>query len=271
MFALVYCVFWQDSDVVGFLSLPDDEFGLHRGLDVGSLQSVAFPPNTLFRLQRVVGKGQWEAPGGVYPQRQLLVVSATYHLAAYGAGVSEGKVCGSATTLTYGSRAAYVQGLSDVLDKPLLTMEEKWMRDVEWRGHTGQCYSLRAEWEYVNGTPSPPDEGKSDGDARDANNYGKSPQVSLLSLVWPLLLPTPPPPPLLAPSLPLFSCSLFPYFMSPTTLASMQHGGTRHLTEGGGPTARKGGRYPPAPSRAHSLHPAIVPLTPSASFNGICN
>ena len=33
----------------------------------------------------------------------------------------------------------------------------------------------------------------------------------------------------------------------------------------------KGGRYPPPPSRAPSLCPATVPLTPSAGFNGICN
>ena len=35
----------------------------------------------------------------------------------------------------------------------------------------------------------------------------------------------------------------------------------------------KGGRYapPPPPSRAPSLCPATVPLTPSASLNGICN
>ena len=33
----------------------------------------------------------------------------------------------------------------------------------------------------------------------------------------------------------------------------------------------KGGRPPPPPSRAPSLCPATVPLTPSAGFNGICN
>ena len=32
-----------------------------------------------------------------------------------------------------------------------------------------------------------------------------------------------------------------------------------------------GGRYLPPPSRAPSLRPATFPLTPSASFNGICN
>ena len=43
---------------------------------------------------------------------------------------------------------------------------------------------------------------------------------------------------------------------------------------GGGGTAmhRKGGGTPPLPpSRAHSLCPATVPLTPSAGLNGICN
>ena len=32
----------------------------------------------------------------------------------------------------------------------------------------------------------------------------------------------------------------------------------------------KGRTHPPPPSRAHSLCPATVPLTPSASLNGIC-
>ena len=34
---------------------------------------------------------------------------------------------------------------------------------------------------------------------------------------------------------------------------------------------RRGGTPPPPPSRAPSLRPATVPLTPSASLNGICN
>ena len=45
----------------------------------------------------------------------------------------------------------------------------------------------------------------------------------------------------------------------------------------GGRDALEGGQVPPCagnpppPSRAHSLCPATAPLTPSASFNGICN
>ena len=33
----------------------------------------------------------------------------------------------------------------------------------------------------------------------------------------------------------------------------------------------RGGGTPPPPSRAPSLRPATVPLTPSASLNGMCN
>ena len=40
---------------------------------------------------------------------------------------------------------------------------------------------------------------------------------------------------------------------------------------GGCSDALEGGEVPPPPSRAPSLRPATVPLTPSAGFNGICN
>ena len=51
-------------------------------------------------------------------------------------------------------------------------------------------------------------------------------------------------------------------------LSAVGSGGPR----GGGRDALEGGRYPPSPlSRAPSLCPATVPLTLSASFNGICN
>ena len=33
--------------------------------------SGIFPPNTLFRLHRVVPQGDWEAPGGVRPKQRL--------------------------------------------------------------------------------------------------------------------------------------------------------------------------------------------------------
>ena len=37
-----------------------------------------FPPNTLYRLDRVREAGEWEAPGGTRVQRRLLMVRATY-------------------------------------------------------------------------------------------------------------------------------------------------------------------------------------------------
>ena len=45
------------------------------------------------------------------------------------------------------------------------------------------------------------------------------------------------------------------------------------MGDGGGRAGMhsKGGRYPPSPSTAPSLCPATVPLTPSASLNGIRN
>ena len=44
--------------------------------------------------------------------------------------------------------------------------------------------------------------------------------------------------------------------------------------DGAGLTVRdalEGGEVPPSPSKAPRLCPATVPLTPSASLNGICN
>ena len=171
-----------DSDVVGFASTDDDEHGMHRGLSVSST-STAFPPNTLFRLQRVVPPGEWEAPGGVRPERRLLVVSATFRLADVtgGAVLSSGaaKMAGSNRQLTYASRQTYVKGMGDVLDRPLLTMEQEWRREhLVWYDRTRAKYSATVEWAYVNG-PVPGDaadaqKGGGVGE-RDGNNRGKAP------------------------------------------------------------------------------------------------
>mgnify|MGYP004278890825 CR=1 FL=1 len=58
-----------------------------------------------FRVQ-----GEWEAPGGVYPNQRLLICTATYQepAGATADAGSGGKMCGAPVTLSYGSRKAYI-------------------------------------------------------------------------------------------------------------------------------------------------------------------
>ena len=67
----------QDSDVVCFVSSPDDERGAHAAV-IRQPGVGLFPPNTRFELEEVIAPGEWEAPNGVRPRQRLLVVNATY-------------------------------------------------------------------------------------------------------------------------------------------------------------------------------------------------
>lgn len=164
------------SDVVGFVNSPADEHGLHAGFEVAR-SSIAFPPNTLFRLKEVVEPGGWVAPGGARPQQRLLVVTCTFRLpVASAAGDGGSKVCDAPTTLSYGAREMYVQGLSDVLDKPLLSLEDEWTRPVSWSDRAGRRYSLRQEWDYVR-SPVPERAAMGGGmGVRDEHNVGRTPE-----------------------------------------------------------------------------------------------
>ena len=86
-------------------------------------------------MKQTIEPGYWEAPGGVYPNQRLLVCTATYQepvAAATDAG-SGGKMCVSNVNLQYGSRAAYVKGLDDLIAKPVLTMEMEFDRTLDGR------------------------------------------------------------------------------------------------------------------------------------------
>jgi len=145
-----------DSDIVGFVSQPDDEYGMHRGLQV-SQNNTVFPPNTLFCLKKVHSPGDWLAPGGKRPKQRLLEVTATFRMNGLfksGNSGATAKLCGEMITLSYASRKAYIRGLSDLLDKPLLTMQQEWSRDMTWIDHNGVEYSVQKEWTYVTSTIS---------------------------------------------------------------------------------------------------------------------
>lgn len=170
------------SDIVGFVNEATDEHGIHAALEVGKT-SAAFPPNTLFRLKKILAPGEWVAPGGVRPRQRLLVVTCTFRLSAEtNEDGGSSKVCDAPTTLTYGAREMYVHGLSDVLDKPLLSLKEEWTRPMSWSDRAGRTYTLRAEWDYVNArVPDQPIGGGGMG-VRDGSNGGRSP-VDFLTAV----------------------------------------------------------------------------------------
>ena len=167
----------QQSPVVCFISSGASDQGMHsaiitEGCD-GEPTHGAFPPNTLYRLVEVKPAG-WTAPNGVVVNQSLLIVRATYRqpstsLAEGGAG----KLVGSSVTLQYGSRAAYIKGLSDVVDRPVLSMVREFTREMSWTDWKGVSYTLRGEWEYVTGPAVCRDDctpGR-----RDALNDGKLP------------------------------------------------------------------------------------------------
>ena len=171
----------MDSPVVGFESVPetvcdDGRVSVHEAV-MTAKNSGTFPPNTLFRLKRVVPKeeGFVHEATGVRVMQQLLVVRATYlpppddDLAAYNLPASRF----ATPTLQYASRAAYIQGLSDVSDAPILTMAQEFDRSLTWTDWHGKSYSLREEWAYCN-APASRCEGLSAG-VRDADNDGLTP------------------------------------------------------------------------------------------------
>jgi len=70
-----------------------------------------------------------------------------------------------------------VQGLDDLIAKPMLSMADECGRDQRWTDWKGVGYTLRDEWEYVSGGAICK-EGCTPG-TRDANNDGKMPQEFL--------------------------------------------------------------------------------------------
>ena len=162
-----------DSDIVGFESAPDDEHGYHTAVMLEDTDRGVFPPNTLFRLKRVVEAGFWEGPGGVYPKQRLLIVTATYRPPRAGptGGGGAGKMCEPAVSLWFASRKEFVRGLDDLLARTTLTLAQELDRPIRWTDWRGVAYDLRTEYEYIRGPAKA--EGCAPG-ARDANNDGKT-------------------------------------------------------------------------------------------------
>ena len=141
-----------DSAVVCFESEPDDRRGRHTAVMVGKDRG-AFPPNTLFSLKEVQDRFFYE-PGGVWIEQPLYVVSATWSDPSLSASGMEGadmsQLISSINVLHYGRRGDFARGL-DTLFLPGLTMEMEFDRDLSWKDHKGERYTLREEWAYVTG------------------------------------------------------------------------------------------------------------------------
>ena len=171
----------KHSDIICFESSADDEQGSHSAV-ITSLFSGDFPPNTLFRFKELKEPGTWEAPAHpgdapVYPRQRLIIVTATYQPPRKGLGTSEdegSKMCGIALTLSYNKREAFLKGLDDLIAKPLLTMEDEFMREMSWSDWKGRSYTLAEEWAYVKG-PAKSKPNCTPGH-RDQNNHGKLPE-----------------------------------------------------------------------------------------------
>jgi len=67
--------------------------------------------------------------------QRCLVVAATFMepSASLSTSSAGGKLTGSVFTLTYGNRDAYIKGLQDVLEKPMLTMSQEFSNEQQTR------------------------------------------------------------------------------------------------------------------------------------------
>jgi hypothetical protein len=81
-----------------------------------------------------------------------------------------GKMSSSARGLIYGTKADYARGLNDVLQMPLLTMDQEFDRDATWTDWQGKQHTLREQWDYVMGDAI--EEPQEDGRVRDRGNSG---------------------------------------------------------------------------------------------------
>jgi Ca2+-binding EF-hand superfamily protein len=110
------------------------------------------------------------------PNCRLLLVRATFKFPANPQSAGKKathKMCDEFASLTYGGRQTYIDGLNDILHKPILTMQQEWQRELCWSDREGVKYKSTEAWAYVTGPAIAADctPGR-----RDATNNGKTPQ-----------------------------------------------------------------------------------------------
>merc|ERR1740121_214865 len=92
--------------------------------------SGLFPANTLFKLKSVLPapfEAQNHLGEKVWVNQRCLVVTATFYHGAQAStlGGGTGKMMAPVSTLAYGNRDTYIKGLQDIIQKPILTMEQE--------------------------------------------------------------------------------------------------------------------------------------------------
>jgi len=159
--------------IIKQITFEPEPLSRRASLSLRQQTSGAFPPNTLFRLKEIKPAGSWLAPDGeTRPGVDLLVVTATFKaLSVASIGANGGKMADHEIWLQYAAQKAFIEGLDDIIARPLLTLEQEFTRDYEWTDFKGASYTLREEWEYVNG-PAFPSTDKTPGGTRDKDNGG---------------------------------------------------------------------------------------------------
>ena len=76
--------------------------------------------------------------------------------------------------LTYASRRAFVNGMDDIVGRPVLTMAQECSREWRFRDWKSCEYSLRSEWDYVVGRAEA--QAGCTAGTRDVRNGGKTPE-----------------------------------------------------------------------------------------------
>ena len=100
-------------------------------------------------------------------------IRQTYRSPRAGLAISGvgGKLCDVSTMLRYGTRDAFISGVSDMTAAPTLMLAQEFTREMSWADWKGVAYTLQEEWDYVNGAASQKDATPG---LRDSNNVGKS-------------------------------------------------------------------------------------------------
>jgi hypothetical protein len=113
--------------------------------------TCVLPPLTLLEVVSVHGPGEWEYLPGKRINQKLITVRPTYLLPAKKQTADDiaSKFAGDRTFLAYGSTQDAVRGTEDVTANPVLTMEQEWARNDEWKDWRGREYSGWREWKYV--------------------------------------------------------------------------------------------------------------------------
>jgi hypothetical protein len=128
------------------------ESGLLRSLVKSSGSSYTAPPLTLVEITGVQ-EGSFEYLPGKMINQTLITVRVTYKVpATKGPAADENggsKFASECNFLTFGTAGDCLRGMDDILDDPVLTMEEGWLRNDQWADWQGKTHHGAVEWQYV--------------------------------------------------------------------------------------------------------------------------